>query len=295
MLRELGLQVTYPFARKIAKRFVAGETQEQALEAVRSLNAGGLRATIDFLGEHVSDFQQTVEVQTQYLGLLNNIRQEKLDANISVKPTQIGLNLDQILYLTNVSGIASYAANLGNFVRLDMESSKFTQPTLETFYNLHEFYDNIGVVIQASLRRSEQDIEALISRKVRVRLCKGAYKEPCDIAFPKKPDVDLNYKKLMEELLMFGDFPAIATHDERLIDHAKAFTKRHGIAPDRFEFQMLYGIRRDLQTKLVSEGYGVRIYVPYGTDWYPYLLRRLAERPANVLFLLTSLAKEGVK
>ncbi len=277
--------------RKVVERFVAGESLESAVFAVRRLNETGKRATVDYLGEEVYDAVSTQKPLTEYLTLLDVLQQEKLDANVSLKLSQIGLKFNHNLCRANLERIVDRADQSHNFVRIDMESSSYTQATLDIFYDIFKEHKNVGVVIQAYLYRSCEDVLRLIQKGARVRLCKGAYMEPADAAFPGKREVDLNYKFLMERLLNRGNFPAIATHDPKLIDYAKQFAKTREIKPNRFEFQMLYGIRRDLQEQLTMEGYGMRVYVPFGQQWYPYFTRRLAERPENLLFFLTNLLK----
>jgi len=289
LLRRNGL------ARRFAARFVAGETVETAVEAARRLNRTGITATLDFLGESVTREPEAAQARETYLQLLDRIAQEGVQANLSVKLTQLGLDVGPELCLANMTALLERAKALDNFVRIDMESSHYTQRTLDFFASLFDRYGrHCGVVIQSCLRRSEADLERLISMGARVRLCKGAYLEPPDVAFPAKADVDRNYIRLMEKLLTRGNYPALATHDVALIEHAKRFAREQQIPPSRFEFQMLYGVRRDLQTALRRQGYQVRVYVPFGTQWYPYLMRRLAERPANVAFILGNLIREAV-
>jgi proline dehydrogenase len=221
---------------------------------------------------------------------------ERVEVNVSIKLTQMGLDIGEDLCQANMAKILDQARQLGGFVRLDMEGSDYTQRTLDFFTGrlFGSYGKYCGVVIQSALRRSEGDINDLIARKARVRLCKGAYLEPPDIAFPDKKDVDRSYVQLMERLLREGNYPGIATHDEKIIDHARRFVAREGIASNRFEFQMLYGVRRDIQTRLRQQGFNVRVYIPFGTQWYPYLMRRLAERPANIAFIVGNLVRESV-
>lgn len=277
----------------LARRFVAGDTIEDALVQVRRLNAEGLKVTLDYLGEECETREQAEQARDEYRLMLRRIAETGADCNVSLKLTQFGLNLDQALARDNLAAVAREAQKLGNFVRIDMEGSPYTQLTLDLFYELFPQFPNMGVVLQAYLRRSLADAAECVRRGVRVRLCKGAYKEPPDVAFETKAEVDRSFAALMERLLLAGTYPAIATHDVRLIRRAIALAREHGIGADRFEFQMLYGVRRDLQERLVAAGWRVRVYVPYGTEWYPYFMRRLAERPANVLFLLRSLAREA--
>jgi proline dehydrogenase len=284
-------------ARRFASRFVAGETVESAVAALRDLNAARLSASLDLLGESVLHAEEAVRARDTYLETLDRIRAAGADANVSVKLTQMGLDIDEALCIANLRTIIAKAKAHGSFVRIDMEQSAYTEKTLklfrDTFYP--EFGGAVGVVLQSYLRRTAEDVDGMIGLGARVRLCKGAYKEPETVAFPAKRDVDANYIECMEGLLERGHYPGIATHDEKIIAHAKAFTKAKGIAPARYEFQMLYGVRRDLQTALRREGYNVRVYVPFGTHWYPYLMRRLAERPANVVFIVGNVVKESLR
>ena len=283
-------------ARKFAARFVAGETIEQAVTAAGELAQRGITASLDLLGESVTVAAEAVAARDQYLQMLDRLHQAGQEVNVSVKLTQMGLDISEDLCRDNMSTILEKAKALGGFVRLDMESSEYTQKTLDFFTRrLFDVYGrHCGVVIQSALRRSERDIEDLIALKARVRLCKGAYLEPPDVAFPDKKDVDRSYIRLMERLLQQGNYPGIATHDERILEHARQFTKRERIGAERFEFQMLYGVRRDLQARLKQAGYNMRVYIPFGTQWYPYLMRRLAERPANIAFILGNLVRESV-
>jgi proline dehydrogenase len=283
-------------ARKFASRFVAGETIDQAVASATELAQRGITASRDLLGESVTVPSEAIAARDQYLQMLERLSQAGTEVNVSVKLTQMGLDVSEDLCRDNMSRILDKAKALGGFVRLDMESSEYTQKTLDFFtHRLFETYrDYCGVVIQSALRRSEQDINDLIALRARVRLCKGAYLEPPTVAFPDKKDVDRNYVRLMERLLRQGNYPGIATHDEKIIEHARQFTGREQIGSDRFEFQMLYGVRRDLQARLKQAGYNVRVYIPFGTQWYPYLMRRLAERPANIAFILGNLVRESV-
>jgi proline dehydrogenase len=283
-------------ARKLASRFVAGETIEQGVRAARELSQRGITASLDLLGESVRQEAEAIAARDQYLAMMDRMAAERVEVNVSVKLTQMGLDISENLCLANMNRILDRAGQLDGFVRLDMEGSDYTQRTLDFFtQRLFDSYGkHCGVVIQSALRRSEADIESLIALKARVRLCKGAYLEPPEIAFPDKKDVDRNYVRLMERLLQHGNYPGIATHDETILEHARGFSKRHGIGPERFEFQMLYGVRRDLQARLRQQGFNMRVYIPFGTQWYPYLMRRLAERPANIAFILGNLVKESV-
>jgi proline dehydrogenase len=285
-------------AKRFAARFVAGETVESAVAALRDLNASGLSATLDLLGESVSRPEEARQARDSYLDLLDRIRAAGADANVSVKLTQMGLDFDESLCLANVEAIVDRARAHGSFVRVDMEGSAYTERTLRLFTErlLPTFgRDHVGVVLQSYLRRTAGDTETMIGLGARVRLCKGAYKEPATVAFPAKRDVDASFVACLERLLSRGHYPGIATHDEAIIAHARAYAQRNGIARDRFEFQMLYGVRRDLQTALRRDGYRVRVYVPFGTHWYPYLMRRLAERPANMAFIVGNILKESVR
>ncbi|MDR5683140.1 MAG: proline dehydrogenase family protein [Armatimonadota bacterium] len=282
-------------AHRAARRFVAGDTLEDACRVLGELNTQGMLATLDFLGERTTNPTEAHAAAAMYRRVLATIAQRRLGANVSLKLTQMGIDLSWDLCMENMVGICDEAAQYGNFVRIDMESSHYTQMTLDLYRELRRRGygpDTVGVVIQAYLYRSERDVEDLIAEGARVRLCKGAYAEAPDVAYPRKRDVDRNFVRLMERLLVAGRYPAIATHDEAIINHAKRFCRQREIPPTRYEFQMLYGIRRDLQRRLVREGYNLRIYVPFGTEWYPYFMRRLAERPANVGFLLLSLLRE---
>ena len=283
-------------ARRFASRFVAGETVDEAVAAARELARRGITASLDFLGESVAAEAEAVAARDQYLRMLDRMAAPGVEVNVSVKLTQMGLDISEPLCLANMTSILEKAAALDGFVRLDMEGSAYTQTTLDFFRDrlFDRFGSHCGVVIQAMLRRSESDIDDLIAMKARVRLCKGAYLEPPAVALPDKVDVDKNYVRLMERLLLEGKYPGIATHDEAIISHAREFVRRRQIATDRFEFQMLYGVRRDLQEALRQAGYRLRVYIPFGTQWYPYLMRRLAERPANIAFLLGNLVRESV-
>ncbi len=283
-------------AQKFASRFVAGETVETAVEAARELNRKTISASLDLLGESVTKESEAAAARDTYLHMLDHIARTGVDSNVSVKLTQMGFDISEELCFANIAMILDQARALSTFVRLDMESSAYTQRTLDFFANrLFDRYGAVtGVVIQSCLRRSEKDVERLIEMKARVRLCKGAYLEPADVAYPDKGDVDANYLTLMERLMERGNYPGLATHDERILVHAKEYAKQQRIAPGRFEFQMLYGVRRDLQEKLRLAGYNVRVYIPFGTQWYPYLMRRLAERPANIAFILGNVVRETV-
>jgi proline dehydrogenase len=283
-------------AKGFASRFVAGETLDTAADAVAALNAKGIRASLDLLGESVTNEAEARATGRQYLELLDRIRDRRLDANVSVKLTALGQDVSEALCVEVVTAILDKARDHGNFVRLDMESSAYTQRTLDLFYErLYPAYPaNVGIVLQSYLYRTEKDVEQANAVQCRVRICKGAYKEPPEVAYPDKKDVDAGYVRCMHNLMLRGKYPGIATHDPAIIDEAKRFAAAETIGRERFEFQMLYGVRRDLQEQLVREGYNVRCYVPFGTQWYPYLMRRLAERPANVAFMTGSLLREAV-
>ncbi|MBI3551741.1 MAG: proline dehydrogenase family protein [Elusimicrobia bacterium] len=269
----------------LARRFVAGDNVDEAVEAVRALNHEGLKATLDNLGEEVKTRAQAQAARDEYLKVLRKLAQAEADCNVSLKLTQFGLNLDPALARDNLAEVAAEAKKLGSFVRIDMEGSDYTQKTLDLFYELFAEYDNLGVVIQAMLRRSEKDVEELVRRKVRVRLCKGAYKEPPDVAFPDKADVNASYDKLVK-MLVKAPLPAFATHDDARIESAIAAAQAAGLRKDQYELQMLYGLRARRWRELARAGHVVRVYMPYGTHWFPYYYRRLRERKENVLFVL---------
>lgn len=276
---------TSRLARRLSSRFIAGETLEEALQVGRRINSEGISITADHLGESVTSLDEAAQARDVYLRTLTAIHENDVQGNVSLKLTQFGLDLSIEQCHANVARLVEQAAALDSFVRVDMESSEYTSRTLQLVEDLHARHGCVGTVIQAYLFRSRKDVERLCDLGIRVRLCKGAYLEPATAAFPRKADVDRNYVDLMQLLLDRGTYPAIATHDERMIEQTKAYAAARSISSDRFEFQMLYGIRRDLQRRLVSEGYRLRLYVPFGKAWYPYLMRRLAERPANVFFL----------
>jgi len=279
-------------ARGMAERFVAGETLEKAIAVVRDVNAGAMSATLDHLGENVTSKQEAMEATNAACSMLAAVTSTGIDCNASLKLTQLGLDLGDEIARDNLQRILDQGAESNTFIRIDMESSEYVDRTFDIFYGLFETYRNVGVVIQAYLYRSARDLERLIESRARVRLVKGAYLEPASEAYQQKADVDANFVKLTETLLADADYPAIATHDPAMIAGAKRFAASHQIPASSYEFQMLYGIRRDLQASLVAEGYNMRIYIPYGSHWYPYLMRRMAERPANVMFVLRNLASE---
>jgi proline dehydrogenase len=276
----------------LAYRFVAGDHLDDAVRVVKDVNRRGWSASLDHLGENVGEEKAARAATDAYLAAFERIASEHLEANVSVKLTQLGLDISPDLCRELLTRILERAQQLDNFVRVDMEGSAYTQGTLDLVLALHERYPNCGVVLQSYLYRTVDDVARANAAKVRVRLVKGAYDEPSSVAFEKKADVDAKFESEMQQLLLQGVYPAIATHDDRLIEATKQFARERAIPADRFEFQMLYGIRRDLQDRLLREGYRVRIYVPYGTEWYPYLMRRLAERPANLLFIVRSLIRE---
>jgi len=276
-------------SRRMALRFVAGETLDQAIAAARARNQAGMKVSLDYLGENVSSEADARRACDTYLAIFDRIAQEKMDANVSLKLTQLGLDLGNDLCAGLVESIVERAAGYANFVRIDMESSAYTQRTMELCKRMRAKSSAVGVVIQSYLYRSEQDVKDLLKLGCRTRLCKGAYREPPEIAFPEKADVDANFVKLMQLLLPSGIYHGIATHDPRMINATIAVAAQQGIGKDQFEFQMLYGIRSDLQRQLVRDGYRMRVYIPYGRDWFPYFMRRLAERPANLLFFVRNL------
>ena len=283
-------------AKSMAHRFVAGETVDQAIAAVRAINSQGLLATLDHLGENTSSEVEARDATIRILELIDAIDTSGARSGVSVKLSQLGLDLSPVLAAENLERIVVQAAKANRFVRVDMESFDYVQPTLDLVLRVREHYPNVGAVIQSYLYRSADDVSRLVASGTSIRLVKGAYNEPPEVAYPNKVDTDANFVRLMEQLFgetaqKTGTYPAIATHDTKLIDWTKEHTNRHEISPDRFEFQMLYGIRSGLQHQLTSEGYRVRAYVPYGQQWYPYFMRRLAERPANLFFLLRNLMK----
>jgi proline dehydrogenase len=288
-----------PISRSFAMRFVAGDTLDDALRAARALNEAGLSVSLDFLGESVKSRDEATEAADMAVRIIEAIVRDGLEANLSMKPTQLGLDIDEAFCRQNIERVLGRARELGDgageiFVRLDMESSAYTERTVALVEGLWaDGYTNVGTVLQSMLRRTHDDLERMLALGARVRLVKGAYQEPESVAYPDKADTDRAYVDQMKRLLESGTYPAIATHDEAIIDAARRFVWERGIAKDSFEFQMLYGVRRDLQTRLREEGYNVRVYVPFGDSWYPYLMRRLAERPANVIFMAGSIAREA--
>ncbi len=281
-----------PLSRPLTSRFVAGQTLSDGIEVLRTLAESRVTGTLDFLGENVQSLSEAARSRDCYLSALREIESAGLPATVSIKLSQFGLDFSQEACLDNVAALVRAARDMQSRVEVDMESSEYTDRTLATVFAIQrEFPGHVRAVIQAYLHRSEQDIAELSRENIPVRLCKGAYREPATVAFPRKQDVDGNYLKLMKLLLERGTYPAIASHDERIVREALQYAGQHGIAADRFEFQMLYGIRRDLQDQVVKQGYRLRLYVPYGEAWYPYFMRRLAERPANVLFLAKNLVR----
>jgi proline dehydrogenase len=281
-----------PLGRRVAGRFVAGMTVEDALRATTATNAAGMRVSVDNLGENVTNVEEAKQSAALYHQMLDAIAERRLDANVSLKLTHMGLDVDDKLARTIVDDLVAHATRLNSFVRIDMEGSPYTQKTLDIVRDLHGRPGNaghVGAVIQSYMRRSERDVEELCAEKIRIRLCKGAYKEPAEIAFQEKSEVDASFVTLMKIMLKSGTFHGIATHDPKMIDETIAFARKENVPASAFEFQMLYGVRRDLQEQLVRDGWGMRVYIPFGTEWYPYLMRRLAERPANVIFIAKNL------
>ena len=286
------LAVRSPLTRPVVARFVAGETLDLALPAIAALKRAGLRTTVDVLGESVTSPELAAAAVDRYLATIAALSERGLDPNVSLKLTQMGLDIGRDICRANVLRIVEAVRGVSGFVRFDMEDHTQTDATLEIWRAAHEAYPQVGVVIQSALRRSSADVDSIIAAGGRVRLCKGAYDEPGSVAYRNKTAVDANYARLMERLLVADAYPALATHDPKLIAKAIEIAECKGIGRDRFEFQMLYGVRRDLQRMLVDRGYTVRIYVPYGQEWYPYFMRRLAERPANVGFMLRAIVME---
>ena len=288
-----------PVSRQMARRFVAGDTLDEAIDAARALNQQDLSVSLDYLGEAVSTREEAVAATEMAVAILERIAAEGVNSNISIKPTAFGMDIDEDFCRTNIERVLSRARDLGNsdgeiFVRLDMESSEYTERTITLLERLREAgFQNVGTVLQSYLRRTPDDVRRLNALGTRVRLVKGAYNEPPTVAYPDKAEVDRKFVGEMQMLLQDGTYPAIATHDEAMIQATREFAWESGIPKDRFEFQMLYGIRRDIQQRLRADGYNVRIYVPFGEAWYPYLMRRIAERPANMLFIAGSVVKES--
>jgi proline dehydrogenase len=276
-----------------ARRFIAGETIAEAIEAARRVEARGLTHTLDLLGESVTTLEEADAAARAYLKVVDAIVQSGIGRNLSLKLTQLGLDVDKASAIDNLRKILERAEPAGFFVRVDMESSPYTDVTLEVFETLwQQGHRQIGIVLQAALYRSDEDLQRINALGARVRLVKGAYNEPKSVAYQKKADVDAAYARMVTMLLTEGVYPAIATHDPRMIELTRRYANEHGVAPDRFEFQMLYGVRRDLQARLVRDGYRLRVYIPFGRQWFPYFMRRLGERPANVGFVLRGILGE---
>ena len=294
--RQEGLKefaTKFSLFRKLTTRFIAGETTDEAVAAIREINARGCSASFDHLNESVNSVEATEAEVREYLHLLELIDQTGINSNVSIKLTQFGLEIDPELAFRNARQVVEDAARRGNFVRIDMEGSSVTQATIDVFTRLRSEFglNDVGIVLQSYLRRTIDDARELLKIPARIRLCKGAYDEPASVAYPDKKDVDDNYVRVMQLLLRSGAYHGIATHDPKMIEATIAFAQREGIGKDAFEFQMLYGIRRDLQEQLARDGYRMRVYVPYGKHWYPYFMRRLAERPANIWFVLKNFLK----
>lgn len=294
LLKVLASRYGMAGRRAFARRFIAGETAKDAINAVRDIQDRGMHHTLDYLGESVTTRAAAETATRGYLNLIDIVDRAGIEKNLSLKLTQLGLDIDKAICIDNLRRILTAGDRCGFFVRIDMESSQYTEVTLEIFETVwRQGSRNVGVVLQSCLYRTEQDVVRVNGLGARIRLVKGAYREPKSVAHQKKSDVDAAYLRFARLLLTDGAYPAIATHDERIIDQLKSFAAEHGIAANRYEFQMLYGIRRDLQTALSQEGFGMRIYVPFGQEWFPYFMRRLGERPANVGFVLRSLVAEG--
>jgi proline dehydrogenase len=282
-----------PLTRAMVRRFVAGDRLEDALKALESIRDHGMTWTVDVLGESVDSREKATAAADRYIETLDALAGRGFEANVSLKLTAMGLDIDEAFCRENVGRVVARAKEIGAFVRFDMEDHTKTEITLEFVREQNTVHSEVGAVIQSYLRRSAEDIEQLNKKQIRVRLCKGAYDEPAEFAFKTRDEVDESYKQLMEQLLLHGRYPALATHDDAIIGYTLRFVEENGITPDKYEFQMLYGVRRDLQEKLVALGQTVRVYVPYGTEWYPYYMRRMAERPQNVIFILGSVLREG--
>jgi len=282
-----------PYFKKLTTRFVAGDTIDDVVPIIRELNVENCTASFDHLNESVTNVAEAENEVTEYLNILTRIDEKQIRSNVSIKLTQFGLGVEPELAYRNARTVVEEAHRRGNFVRVDMEDSSVTQPTIDIFKRLRAEFglDDVGIVLQSYLYRTFADAKELVKLPARVRICKGAYNEPPEVAFPDKKDVDANYIKVMQLLLSSGVYHGIATHDPKMIDATIEFATREGIGKEKYEFQMLYGIRRDLQRQLARDGFNMRIYVPYGKHWYPYFMRRLAERPANIWFVLKNLAK----
>jgi proline dehydrogenase len=278
----------------MSRRFVAGTTVEEVLQATEAVNRLGIRVSVDNLGENVTSRDEALHSRDLYHQLLDEIDKRKLDANVSLKLTHMGLDIDESLACEIVYDLLAHAVSINSFIRIDMEGSPYTQRTIDFTRQLHGrpgYQGHVGTVLQSYMRRTADDAKLLCSEGIRIRLCKGAYKEPPSIAYQAKSEVDSAYVNVAKFLLQSGTFHGLATHDERIIEEIKDWARRENVPPNRFEFQMLYGIRRDLQEDLVKEGWGVRVYIPFGTEWYPYLMRRLAERPANAFFIAKNILR----
>ena len=294
LLKRLASRYGMRKPSSFARRFVAGETIQEAIEAAALAQSRGLLVTLDFLGESVTNLDEADAATRAYLRVVDAIVASGIERNISLKLTQLGLDVDQASAVDNLRKILERAEPAGFFVRIDMENSPYTEVTLEIFETLwQQGHRRIGVVVQSALYRTEKDLERLNTLGARVRLVKGAYKEPKSVAYAKKADVDAAYARELRMLLVHGNYPAIATHDPKLIDLTRTYADDHGVARDRYEFQMLYGVRRDLQQTLVRDGYRIRVYIPFGREWFPYFMRRLGERPANVTFVLRGVLGEA--
>jgi proline dehydrogenase len=282
---------SFRFFKKLTTRFVAGDSIDEVIPFIRQLNSENCTASFDHLNESVGSAAEAEQEVAEYLNILAKIDESHIRSNVSIKLTQFGLGLDPELAYQNARRIVEEAQRRGNFVRVDMEGSDVTQVTIDIFKRLRAEFglNDVGIVLQSYLYRTYADAQELVKLPARIRICKGAYSEPPEVAYPDKKDVDANYVKVMQLLLGSGTYHGIATHDPKMIDATVDFAKREGIGKEKFEFQMLYGIRRDLQRKLVKDGWGMRVYIPFGTEWYPYLMRRLAERPANVIFIAKNL------
>jgi len=292
-LKRLASSYGMATPRSFARRFIAGERVEDAIAAARALQAKGLLLTLDYLGESVATTDQAAAATREYMRLMDDIVAADIERNVSVKLTQLGLAIDRATCVDNMRRILEPARQHGFFVRIDMENSPYTDVTLEVFETLWNLeYRNIGVVLQSYLFRTERDLRRMNELNARVRLVKGAYREPASVAYQQKADVDAAYIRQMRLLLDHGTYPAFATHDVALLNEIKAYAAERDIGRDRYEFQMLYGVRRDLQASFVAEGYRMRIYVPFGREWFPYFMRRLGERPANVIFVLRAMMRE---
>jgi proline dehydrogenase len=284
-----------PLGLRFSQRFVAGTQLDDVIRATQVVNEWGAGVSIDNLGENVTNADEAKHSAELYHRMLDEISSRKLNANISLKLTHMGFDVSEDLAFNLVTELVDHGVRINNFVRVDMEGSPYTQRTLDFVRQLHRLPGHagrVGAVIQSYLYRSEKDVDELLAERIRIRLCKGAYKEPPEIAFPKKADVDANYLKLARTLLKSGVFHGMATHDEKIIAEIKQFARAENIPASAYEFQMLYGVRRDLQQQLVREGYGLRVYIPFGSEWYPYFMRRLAERPANVLFIVRNMFRQ---